>query len=212
MSRSIVEEFWDDVPRKYMEDVFRGLPNAFEQACDDTFARHDKPEATNLIPLECRANVQRLFRDVAEFHEGVEAVAIQGEEGEKGWWYYTKVTAGGVVMTSMSAKNPSELVRNSRPRLKYSRLQRFLFEELEPPPRTDVNVYGLLLIGHEPRNARKLGFAVIRFPLLDYSDYHPEFIDLFDEFPDIAADLNRADGPQDGDYDDIQFRDQDDLA
>lgn len=218
MSRSIVEMFWEGMPRGYMRAVTMGLPDAFRHAYDDTFARREPPEAINLIPFERRANIQELLRSAAEFHDGqVLCEAIQGEDGSpNNWWYYSKTTAGRVIMTSVSAKHPNELVRASESRLQYSAntyRQRFLWKEGEPVRVKNWSVYALLLVGHEPRNSRELAFAVVRFPLPDYRGYYEQSIDLMREFRDgLGGAAQLSTDPHGGSDGDIELLEQDEKA
>jgi hypothetical protein len=186
----------------------------YPQSYDDMRARHDEKEAINMIPFDRRAGIQRLGRSVASFFPGVvEAATINGEDGTS-WWSYTKVTAGQVMLTFMAASHPGELVRVSHPRLQYSRSnERFLFEEMEPPPiaLAEEPLFGIVLHGIGIENRRDLGFAVIRFPRPDFTGYYYEQIDLFAVFPAIVRDMRSGGRSSDDDFD-IDLREGDEFA
>jgi hypothetical protein len=222
MPASIVERFWDEFPRLYVERFFSGLFDARRLAREECHngGEFDSPEAENLEWSVRRAKIQTLAVAVATTVEGVTAVPSRGAGVISPWWH-RRIQSKRAILTIHSASHPDEVLDPADYRQGYvesahRQLDLFENEETQALVRPDDwTVYGMLLQGQGLEKPGGLGFAVIRFPLFGAVGYHAASIDLFRQFPHIVAEKqpNRGGGSTGGDDAlDIDIREGEDIG
>lgn len=211
MTSAYVERFWGFVPRRYMQNLFRYMFDAYNESYREAFAGYPPEEARSVFWMLRRAKIESQMRELAvPFSGSVVATA----EPSSGNWYHSKLSFGnGVVITQNSAPHPDYILRPSLFRGQYAIKNDYLLFE-SPEERAarwaaarNRSLYGLLL--HGRCGGYGLGFAVVRFPMPDLKAYSSSYIDLFKEFPEIANAKRNGDMRREGndDFPDIEFND-----
>lgn len=183
--------FWEHVPRQYMENLLQMLADAYATSHANVFNAFEREtEAVNVLPVYRRGVIEEgLVACAKPFGEDVSIVTVDG--AGTSFWNHNRVECGRVSFTQGAAPHPDHVLRPSISRTQYAANngQLSLFDDMhfDRPPPADSVLYGILVHGREPGHREQLGFAVVRFPLVDLSGYYTSRIDLFAEFPEIAS-------------------------
>lgn len=182
----LVPFFWNHFSRNYLESVLRALFDCYEAADDQCQNLFDHPEANNIRPFYRRALIEGQLREVAALFPAINATARRSPASA---WNHTLVICGRAALTQNAVGGPEEVVRPSLFRQMYAGRdnQRYLFPEMEPEePPPDSVLYSILIHGQSEESAIFPGFARIVFPKEDLQSNWPEYIDLFQEFPEVV--------------------------
>ena len=195
--------FWEFMPRDYMRRLLRVVADAYsraEYACI-SHLELDGPEADNTRWSVRRAFVEGGMRQLATQFPTVHAEVIRGRDcPAPNPWNHTLISCGRVLLTQCTVMHPDDIVRPSISREIYSlpNAQKLLFPELQPRRSKKVGdspLYGILVHGREVGTSAKLGFAFVRFPQPGAAEWYSERINLFSEFADSVAHLQRNADP-----------------
>jgi hypothetical protein len=186
------------VPDEIQKDIVRHVYRGYVEADNMVKAKdYQSGPANNLYPYARWANIDNNCLALNKRFEGLQTISEYNISRNS---FHTIITLGNVKMTVSSVNNPSAMPRSAKFRNELAICQyRFdinkntsTFEILDLSSISEITIYAFIIHGPKLGDKRVPGFIHVVFPD-EHCGKYLDRIDLFQRFPDLIDELQRAD-------------------